>query len=188
MTEFKLNDKKRAFLAGIFILVAYAVLASSVTDNKITIASFEVISGLAVIGIPIMFFTYFKDYNKKISYLYTGLKFVEGGLMVIAGFLVLSKTSAFTEVRDQIYEIHFYIFVVSAFLLYYLLYGTQILPKWLSVWGMVAVVLILTVNTITQMEIEFPILLMGLGFIQIVLNEVVMAFLLMVKGFNRTLS
>lgn len=179
-----LNDRKRAFLAGLFILVAYAVLVSGVTDSKTAIVTFEAISGLAVIGIPLMLYKYFKDYSKNVSGLYLLMKIIEGMMMIIGAFLVLSDSSSMTAMRASLYEVHSYVFAASALLLYYLLYGTRILPRWISIWGYVAVVLLVFVNLSTKFEMDLPIVILGLSFAQIVLNEVVMAVILMVKGFK----
>lgn len=46
-----MSNKTRSIFVGVFILVAYGVLASELTDSKAIIMVADVISGLAVMGI-----------------------------------------------------------------------------------------------------------------------------------------
>ena len=97
------KNRKTAIVVGILILLAYAVLVSAFTDSKAFVFLFEVISGLAVIGIAVLMFPYFKKY-KKSSMTYISLKFVEGILIIIVGALFLS--SQLKSLRDPIYVVH----------------------------------------------------------------------------------
>ncbi len=45
--------RSKGILAGIFILTAYFVLVSAVSDNKVIVMGLEMVSGLSVIGIAI---------------------------------------------------------------------------------------------------------------------------------------
>lgn len=80
------KDRRNAIIVGLLIIFAYAVLASSLIDSKIIVMISEALSGLAVIGIAVIMYPYFRSY-KKISKSYLSLKSVEGLLMIIAGIL-----------------------------------------------------------------------------------------------------
>ena len=54
-----ISNKQRASLVGIFILVAYSMLTYSVTKNIAWGFITDILSGLAVIGIPILMFPIF---------------------------------------------------------------------------------------------------------------------------------
>lgn len=178
------KNRKTAILVGVLILIAYCVLASTIIESKILVMFFEVISGIAVIGIAVLMFPIFKHYNNRVTLSYLILKIIEGALMVISGILFLSSSDVLLELRDSIYVSHTYIFIISAFMFYYLLYKSKIIPKWLSVWGVIAVILLLIVNLLEITNNAIPKLILGLGYSQIMLNEVFLAIWFLLKGFN----
>lgn len=175
------KNRKIAIIVGILILVAYSILGTNNPNAKILGMFLEAISGLAVIVIAVLMFPFLKPYGKKTSLWYLALKSIEGILMVIAGVLFLIHTTSLLELRDQIYLVHGYIFAIPALMFYYLLYKSKLIPRWLSVWGVIASILLIIVNLLELMGI-----IPGLEilYLPIVLNEVVLAIWLMVKGFN----
>lgn len=177
----KLNNKTKAILAGIFILVAYGVLVGSLTTSRIWIMIADVISGLAVIGIAAIMSPFFKFIGKKISLIYLLLKILEGTLMITAGILFLNNSSQYF--RDWIYNgIHLYTFISSGFIFYYLLYKTQLVPRYISIWGTIAIFALFTKTVLKLFELSFPIL--DIMLILIITNEIFLAIWLMIKGFN----
>ena len=101
--------------------------------------------------------------------------------MVIAGVIFLIHTPSLLELRDQIYLVHGYIFAIPALMFYYLLYKSKLIPRWLSVWGVVASILLVIVNLL---ELAGIIPMLEILYLPIVLNEVVLAIWLMFKGFE----
>ena len=174
-------NRKKAIVVGILILFAYAVLASAVVDSKIIVMISEIISGLAVIGIAVILFPFFKSYNKNLSFGYLAFRFLEGSLMVVTGFLFLSSNAALLDLRDSIYIAHTYIFIIAAFFFYYLLYLSKLIPRWLAVWGIVAAILLLIANLLELMHAAPPIIIL---YLPIISNEVVLALYFIFKGFN----
>lgn len=179
------RNRKIAIIVGILILIAYSIVGANNPNAKILGMVLELISGLAVIGIAVLMFPFLKPYGKKISLLYLALKGVEGILMVIAGVLFLIHTPSLLELRDQIYLVHGYIFAIPALMLYYLLYKSKLIPGWISVWGVIAAIFLIIVNLLEVMKI-IPVL--EFLYFPIVLNEVVLAIWLMVKGFNLSVT
>ena len=178
----KMNkNKKAAILVGILILLAYCILGANNPDAKIMGMLFEAISGLAVIAIAILMFPYLKPYGKISSLSYFILKGIEGVLMVIAGILFLIHSTQLLNIRDGIYLIHGYIFAIPALIFYYLLCKSKLIPRWLSIWGVIAAIILIIVNLLEATGIIPAIEIL---YIPIVLNEVVLAIWLMVKGFN----
>ena len=172
--------RKTAIIVGALILIAYAVLVSSITESKMTVMFFEVISGVAIILIAVLMFPLFKPYNEKASFWYIVLSGIEGGLMIIAGILFLSHSNLYLEIRDGIYVGHGYIFAVAALFFYYLLYQSKLIPRWLSIWGFIAAILLILVNVL-----EITGLIPGLMilYLPIISNEIVLAIWLILKGF-----
>ena len=175
------KNRKIAIIVGILILVAYSILGTGNPDAKMRGMFFEAISGLAVITIAALMFPFLKPYGKKLSLWYVILKGVEGILMIIAGILFLIHSTSLLSIRDEIYLVHGYIFAIPALIFYYLLYKSKLIPRWISVWGVIAAILLVIVNLLEVMRI-IPAL--EILYLPIVLNEVVLAIWLMVKGFN----
>jgi hypothetical protein len=177
----KITNKTRAILVGIFILVAYGVLASSLTQSKIIVMIADIISGLAVIGIAVLMFPLFKQLNKSLSLGYLILKYVEGILMIIAGLLFLSTSSQY--MRDIIYNgFHVYIFIISGFMFYYLLCKTELVPKFISIWGALGIFALLVSTLLNLANMNYP--MVDYLLVLIITNEVFLAIWLMTKGFN----
>jgi len=175
------TNRKTAIIVGVLILLAYSLLGSDNPDAKVLGMFLEVISGLAVIGIAILMYPFFRPYNKKASFWYLVFRDVEGGLMIIAGILFLSHSTLLLEIRDGIYVGHAYIFALAALIFYFLLYQSNLVPRWISVWGAIASILLILVNLLEVMGIVPASMIL---YLPIILNELVLAIWLMVKGFN----
>ena len=175
------SNRKTAIIVGVLILLAYSLLGSGNPDAKVLGMFLEVISGLAVIGIAVLMVPLFKPYNKTASFWYLVFRDIEGGLMIIAGILFLSHSALLLEIRDGIYVGHVYIFAGAALIFYYLLYQSNLVPRWLSVWGVIAAILLILVNLLEVMGIIPALMIL---YLPIILNEIVLAIWLMVKGFN----
>lgn len=178
------QERKTAIIVGVLILIAYAVIASSLTESKIIVMLSEVVSGIAVVGIAVLMFPLFKFQSKKLTFSYLSLKLVEGALMIIAGISFLSFSLPFLQMRNPIYTVHTHIFIVSALMFYILLYKSKIVPKWISIWGIIAIPLLLTANLLEFFNGRIPTIMSVIGYSPIVLNEAVLAFWLMIRGFN----
>ena len=176
------SNRKTAIIVGSLILIAYGVLASSIIESKIIGMIFELISGVAVISIAVLMFPIFKPYNKRLTLIYLVFKTIEGALMIIAGFLFLSINTLLLGARDWIYVFHPYIFILSALMFYYLLYKSKLIPRFISVWGVIALILLLIINLleITGYSFAMSIYL----YFSIMLNEVFLAIWLIIRGFN----
>ena len=175
------TNRKTAIIVGVLILLAYSLLGSDIPNAKVLGMFLEVISGLAVIAIAILMYPLFRPYNKTVSIWYLVFRGIEGGLMIIAGILFLSHSALLLEIRDGIYVGHAYIFAVAALIFYFLLYQSNLVPRWISVWGVIAAILLILVNLLEVMGIVPGSMIL---YLPIILNEIVLAIWLMVKGFN----
>ena len=175
------SQRKSAVIVGVLILVAYAVLFSGGLEALIVML-LELISGVAVIGIAVIMFPILKPHNEKLDIGYLVIKIIEGGVMIIAGIMFLSQDALLLEIRDWIYVSHAYIFILGALIFYYLLYQLKLIPRFISVWGVIAVIMLLVGNLLDIMGIS-PAMLIFL-FLPIMLNEVFLAIWLIAKGFN----
>jgi Domain of unknown function (DUF4386) len=177
-----ISNKQRASLVGIFILVAYSMLTYSITKNIALGFITDIVSGLAVIGIPILMFPIFNiNDNKRINYAYLASRLIEGILMIIGGIIILFPS--LESYRELIYnDIHIYFFISGALFFYILFYRTQVIPKFISIWGIIATLILLIITIIKLFGLYLPIFQILL--LPIILNEIFLAVWLMIKGVN----
>ena len=179
----------RSVSVGILILLAYSMLIFDVSGNVPFGAAADIISGLAVIGIAALMFPLFSrdrngttsrlNGNKFLNGAYLICKIVEGLLMIAGGLFLL--TTATREYRGLIYDnIHIYFFIAGALLFYFLLYQSKLVPRGLSLWGLIASVALLAVTIVRLIGFDHEIL--NVILLPIVGNEFALAIWLMVKG------
>jgi len=173
------HNKTKAIIVGILILVAYSMLAGEATDIKWVVTLLDVISGLAVIGIAVIMYPFFKVINKVFSQAYLVLRFIEGILMLIAGFVFLVSP----DLRGLIYDkVHIYAFILGAFVFYYLLYLGKLVPRFISLWGLLGTATLALSTILKLFGQSLPVL--DYFLILIITNEIFLAIWLMIKGFN----
>lgn len=77
------------------------------------------------------------------------------------------------------------VFPIGAMMLYGVLYQSKLIPRWLSVWGLIAVVLHLALTGLAGLaNLSEPALIQAAANAPILVQEMVMAAWLIVKGFN----
>ncbi|MCP5038472.1 MAG: DUF4386 family protein [Rhodobacteraceae bacterium] len=179
---FDISNRTRAVWVGVLIIVAYSMLTYSFTGNKILGLITDVLSGLAVIGIPILMFPIFNsDENKRLNFAYLTSRLIEGVLMIVGGVLIL--VPSLEGYRNSIYEsVHVYFFMAGALFFYILLYRAQVVPKFISIWGILATIALFAVTMINLFGADLAVL--NVLILPIVLNEVFLAGWLIGKGFN----
>jgi hypothetical protein len=178
--------------------------AVSANEYKVLIGVlFQLILAASVIAIPIVMFPIFKKHSESLALGYVVARIFEGFFdIVIAMSLLLlltlsrefveagaSATSNFQTsgaliiaVRDWSSVLENIPFCLGALIFYYLLYRLILVPRWLSVWGLLGVALFLS---------TVPFRLFGLLpqsalvlVVPLIVNELVLAIWLIVKGFN----
>ena len=182
---------------------------TAVSENETQViigALLELINGIAVVGIGVLMFSILEKYSKRLALGYLALRIIESvfGCVVVLSPLSLVKlsreylkagasdASSFLTVgtlsiaeRVVVADLLIPVFLsLGALLLYYSLYQSRLLPRFISVWGFIAAALILTLNLLLTFNLEVGI---GLGLIfalPIISNEIFLAIWLIVKGFN----
>ena len=76
------------------------------------------------------------------------------------------------------------IFAFGALIFYTALYQSKLLPRWISVWGLIAAVLMVASAVLAMFEVTLPDAVFALLVIPIAVQEMVMALCLIVKGFD----
>ena len=171
-------------------------------------AFFVLVMGLALAMIPVVMFPILKKHNEALALGYVvfrgGLEAV-GYLTIATGWLLLvlvsqiyvqaevSGASGFEALGTLIFEataitggtIMTIVFCLGALMFNYLLYRTKLIPRWLSGWGLIAVVPYLSTGLLAMLGI-IPILspIYTVPQLPLALQEMVLAAWLIVKGFN----
>ena len=164
----------------------------------------ELVWALAVLSIPVMIFPVLKKHDEGLALGFIGFRFLEAVSVlvhsiilipllsisqeyVIAGTPVdsvyLSLGSLLLAAREGAFLIGSgFVWSLSALILNYALLKSELVPRWLSGWGLVGGVLSLTVYS-SQI---FSMPLTDWLFLPIASQEMVFAAWLIVKGFNPT--
>jgi len=166
----------------------------------------EFISALAVVLIPVLLFPILKKYNEVLALGYVSFRLFEAVLLSVAQIFKLSLVNLSQEylnkggvdasyfkntgnsIQSVIYWVdhdgltYIFVFGIGALLLYSALYKSKLIPRWLSIWGLISAVAILIASVMATFGISL--VLAMLLVIPIAFQEQVMAIWLIVKGFN----
>ncbi|MCP4227338.1 MAG: DUF4386 domain-containing protein [Actinomycetia bacterium] len=180
----------------------------SVASNETQVilgAFLLLINAAAVVAIPALLFPTFRQHNPHLARLYPGSRIVEAVVLVVGvvGLLSLvtlsrdytptgpdaasyqTSATALLAVYDwgALLGIMFF-FSLAGLLLNYLLYRARLVPRWLAVWGLIGVALLLIQGLSETFEAD-NLEIMSLPF---AIQEMVFALWLIVKGFAPTAS
>ena len=193
-----------ALIEPIQSAAGYLFIDSEVHTQVVWGVLLELINGIAVIGIAVLMFPIFKKFNEALALGYVAFRIIEAAIIFAAvvsplALIVLSQEyllagaadasyfqtigSAFIAVRTIIYGQMLGIFFgLAALIFYYLLYQGRLVPRWLSVWGLIAAVMVLAWNLLefVGIHVSFGLILA----LPIILNEILLGIWLIVKGFN----
>ena len=176
-------------------------------ENQVIIgALLLLIMAFACAGIAIWLYPVLKKQNQALALGSVGFRIIENVLGIVSAICLLSlvplsqeyvkagapDTSYFQTLgtlllgaRDSISNIHLIPFCVGALMYYYLFYQSKLIPRWLSGWGLLAIIM----NLASALLVLFD-LIGDFSTVQVVLSvpigvqEMVLAVWLIVKGFN----
>ena len=178
--------------------------------NRITVITgilIETVGYLGLVFIPLFLYPILKKHDEALALAYICFRLFESVLLSVAQIIKLSiiglsqdylnnggvDTSYFHNMGNSIQSVLYWVdsgglisivvFVIGALVLYYELYKTKLIPRWLSIWGLfsgVALVIASLMFTLDVLAAEYAVLLM----IPLALQEQVMALWLIFKGFN----
>jgi hypothetical protein len=166
----------------------------------------ELINAIAVLGIGVLMFPILRLHNEVMALGYLGFRIVES---VFCCVIVISPLSLMTlsqeyskagasdasyfqtvgtlSIAERAGVAGLLIPValgLGALLFYSLLYQSRLLPRFISVWGLIGVVLILALNLLSTSGLEVGISVGLVLALPIILNEVFLGVWLIVKGFS----
>ena len=186
---------------------------SKVSANQYQVVSAALcvlIMGLALAVIPVLVFPILKKQNEALALGYVvfrgGLETVTYLVIVVSWLLLIPLSHEYVsagapnapyfltlgnllirsgEIGSALTAV---VFPLGALMFYVLLYQTKLLPRWLSVWGMIGVVLDLLVTGLGGLYGLSAAMstLEGVFNMPIFIQEMVMAVWLIVRGFNQS--
>jgi hypothetical protein len=104
-------------------------------------------------------------------------EYVQAGTPDASNFQTLG--AVLLKASGQIGSILNIVFSLGALMIYYLFHQSKLIPRWISVWGLIGAVLYLASGLSAMFSVGLGILMAPLA-----LQEMVMAVWLIVKGFN----
>ena len=182
----------------------------SANENQIIIGALLVLTmGLALAMVPVVIFPVLKKHNEVLAFGYVvfrgALETVTYIAMVITWLflLILSREyvaagvpdasnfqtlgAVFLKGSDSISSIVGIVFSLGALMLYYVFYQSKLIPRWISIWGFIAIILGLATCVLIIFHLQSPSSTINTVMnLPILLQEMVMAIWLIVKGFNQS--
>jgi len=170
-------------------------------------ALFVLIMGFALAMVPVMMFPLLKKYNEALALGYVvfrgAIETILYIVMAIAWLFLIPVSQEYVKAgtpdasyfqtlgavllkgHGLIGPVQTIVFCLGALIFYYLLYQTNLIPRWLSGWGLIAIIPYLAAGLLvlfgffgplstSEIVLDFP----------LALQEMVMAVWLIVKGFN----
>ena len=185
----------------------YLLKVSAHENQIIAGALFVLIMGFALALVPVMMFPILKKYNEALALGYIvfrgALETVTYIVMAITWLFLLPVSQEYVKAgapdasylqtlgavllagHESIDPVLAIIFCLGALIFYYLLYQTNLIPRWLSGWGLVAIIVWLAVGLLAMFHLIDPMsTIRNVLALPIALQEMVMAVWLIVKGFN----
>jgi hypothetical protein len=185
----------------------YLVKASANANQVLLAALFQFIWTLAYLGFAITLYPILKKHMESLATGFLSLRIVAATLNII-GFIVLLLLLSLSQefVKSGMTNLSYYqtlgdllrscrdfvnhiamilISSIGGLMFYYLLYKTKLIPRWLSLWGLLGTLfavfasLLIMFDTIDIITSTYFAL-----FLPLVLLEIVLAIWLILKGFN----
>jgi hypothetical protein len=184
----------------------YLAAVAAYENQVIFGALFILTMGLALAMVPVVLFPLLKKFNEVLALSYVVFRGTLETVTYLAiavcwllmpllaqryaetpdAFAFQNLGSILLQIQDAVNLILIIIFSMGALILYYLLYTSRLIPRWISVWGFIAILLHLSTSFLDMFGF-MTVSMSGATFVlnfPIFLQEMVMAVWLIVKGFN----
>jgi Domain of unknown function (DUF4386) len=185
----------------------YLIKASENANQVILGAIFQFIMSIAYLGIPIILISILRKYNEKLAlgfliFRIIATVFIIIGVVNLLLLLALSQEFVKAGAPDQSYFhvlgtmlktardlINHVVMIISlsigGFMFYLLLYKTKLVPRWLSVWGLIGTILTIIASLLVMFNLIDIITTLYITLnVPMALLELILAVWLIAKGFN----
>ena len=182
----------------------YLINLSANENQVLIVVLLELILAVSVVGIAVFLFPIFRKHNEALALGYVGLRILEGVIVVIGAIsalllIALSQEYAARTPDDSYFQTlgtlllaerdwtfllgPVIVFSLNSLTLNYLLYKSRLVPRFISVWGLIGATLLLAAGVLGMFDIyriDSTVFLAA----PIGVNEMVLAVWLIVRGFN----
>jgi hypothetical protein len=198
------------FLLGAFVLVEpilgapdYLTLVSASRTQVVLGALLELVNGIAYIGIAVLVFPILRQRFESMALWYVAFRIIEFVMQTLSDISPLKlvrlseefvragapESSSFQTLGTLLLAERYWAFqmvtialILGALVFYYMLYRSRLIPRFISVWGLIAALAVLATAMLDTFGIS-PGVLEFLGVLML-LNELFLGVWLIVKGFN----
>ena len=183
----------------------YLVKVSENANQVIIGVLLYLIDNAAVVAIPIILFPILKKHNEALALGYVGSRIIESVTVIVGHISLLSLLTLSQEyVKSAATDAsHFHalgalllsvidwshllsveiVFAVTPLILNYLLFKSKLIPRFISVWGLIGAILLLAEGLLGMFGLG-PTSEVSIFSLLILVQEMVFAVWLIVKGFN----
>ncbi len=203
-----------AMIAGVFS-VAPAIdstkylIEATTNSNQVIVASvFQFIMSLSYIAIAILLYPIIKKFGNSLAIGFLSLRIIAATLMIFGTILLLSILSLSQESTNYLsqnnsdlevlgnvlkstrdYVNHIFMVLIlcaSNIMLYILLIKSKLVPKWISVWGLIGAVLSIIASFLVLFQVIEIITTKYIALnVPTALLELILGIWLIVKGFDK---
>ena len=165
----------------------------------------ELINDVVVVGIAVLLFPILKKHSESIALWYVGFRVIEAVIYSVSKISTLSLITLSQEYiaagavdavnfqalsglasagRYWAGEMAAIFFILGAFIFYLILYRSKLLPRFISVWGFIALAMLITAKVLGVPDLTQSFHPAMVLYFPIVVNELFLAVWLIGKGFN----
>lgn len=186
------------------------VNAAANENQLITVALMNLIMAITVAGVAFMIYPILKrvadtTVKEGLAHWYVGTRITEGATFVVAVLVTLTfqtlseqfvaagspaashfqtSSTVLESSIDVAYALGQTVFAFGAAMLYYLLYESKLVPRWLSGWGLLASPLFVVASLSLLWTGDANSTLSTVLYVPMAIQEMVLAIWLIAKGFN----
>jgi len=164
------------------------------------------LNDVPVVGIGVMLFPILRKHNEGIALWYAGIRIVESVTLIVGTISALSLITVSQDyiaagaadalyyqasgalalaVRHWAADVMLAVFfIIGALILYSILFKSKLVPRFISIWGLISTASLIAANVIHVPDLTKGFHPGQILYFPIMLSEVLLAIWLIVKGFN----
>ena len=164
------------------------------------------LNDVPVVGIGVMLFPILRKYSEGIALWYAGMRIIEAVTLIVGTISALSLITlsqeyiaagavdaSYFQASGALAKAGRYwaadvmltvFFIIGALILYSILYTSKLVPRFISVWGLIAIASLITANVLGVPDPTQGFQPATILYFPIMLSEVLLAIWLIVKGFK----